>query len=318
MRMPFALAALILWPAAMFADCFLPAQVSSVVYVISGTQILEFDEAGNFKLAFGGTGTGPGQFLLPSGITVSNDSGRVYVTDALLNRVQVFDACGRLLSPYTSTATQIGSTGTAPGFLYHPYGIFASDALWIADTGNNRVEAFSQTGQFLFAFGSLGGGDGQFNAPTGVSTYGLTLWVTDTGNNRVQQFTVNLAPDNITPVSVTFAGKFGTLGRGAGQFNGPFGIVAGPDGAWVADSLNSRVQLFAPTATFVKSIGPFSYPSPYGLALDFMGLWTVDYNTNTVTLFNPTTGVAILTFGNGPGLLFHPTYIAVGLISGFV
>jgi DNA-binding beta-propeller fold protein YncE len=284
---------------------------------------LEFDEAGNFKLAFGTAGNGPGQFQLPSGIVVSNDSGRVYVSDALLNRVQVFDACGNLLPPYSSSSTQIGSTGTAPGFLYQPYGL-ATDSgfsFWVADTGNNRVQAFEQAGPFLFAFGTLGGGNGQFNAPTGVAISGNTLWVTDTGNSRVQEFTITFAQDGFTPTALTFVRKFGSLGNGNGYFNGPFGIVPAVDQSgdiWVADSLNQRVLQFSSTGTFINAITGFSYASPYGLALDAVGLWTVDYNTNTVTVFNPSTGAKILSFGNGPGLLFHPTYIAVGLISGYV
>jgi len=309
------LAALAICPFGLFGSCTLPAQVSSVVYVISGTNILEFDESGNFKLQFGGTGTGPGQFELPSGITVSNDTGRVYVTDAILNRIQVFDACGNLLSPYGSTALQIGSTGTGPGFLYQPYGItvFGSN-LWVADTGNNRIVVFSQTGAFLFQTGSLGGGNGQFNAPTSLTATD-TLWVSDTGNNRIQQFSVTTNLNTLTPTGVTFLQKFGTYGYGSGQFRGPFGIASnGPD-VWVADSQNQRVQEFTSSGAFVGNIGPFSYPSPYGIAMDAAGIWTVDYNTNQVILFSPT-GTKLLSFG--AGLLFHPTYIAVGLISGDV
>ena len=63
----FVLAALAVCPAHRLRGCTLPAQVSSVVYVISGTQILEFHESGNFKLAFGGTGTGPGELNFRSG-----------------------------------------------------------------------------------------------------------------------------------------------------------------------------------------------------------------------------------------------------------
>ena len=112
------LAALTSFPAFSPGACVVPTQfISEVVYVINGTNILEFDTSGNFILQFGGTGSGPGQFQLPSGITVDGN-GRVWVTDALLNRVQEFDSCGVLLRGF-------GFTGSAPGFLYQPYGIAA-------------------------------------------------------------------------------------------------------------------------------------------------------------------------------------------------
>jgi tripartite motif-containing protein 71 len=315
----FVVGALALCPSRLVADCVVPVQPSQVVYVISGTQILEFDESGNFKVKFGGTGTGPGQFLLPSGIVVSNDSGRVYVTDALLNRIQIFDACGKLLSPYGSTALQIGSTGTAPGFLYHPYGITVGEGgnLWVADTGNNRIQVFSQAGAFLFSMGGLGGGNGQFNAPTSL-TFGNGLWVSDTGNNRIQLFNIAYGdPNSFAPTSATFVQKFGSYGNGNGQFRGPFGIVSDGPHVWVADSQNQRVQEFTSGGAFLGQISPFSYPSPYGITLDGAGIWTVDYNTNQVILYSPS-GTKLLSFGSGPGLLYHPTYIAVGLISGYV
>jgi tripartite motif-containing protein 71 len=304
-------------PSGLFADCIVPVQPQQVVYVISGNEILEFDEAGNFKVRFGGTGTGPGQFLLPSGIVVSDDSGHVFVTDALLNRIQIFDACGKLLPPYGSGAMQIGSTGTGPGFLYQPYGITVDQFknLWVADTGNNRIEVFNQSGAFLFQMGGLGGGDGQFNGPTSLTFWGSSLWVSDTGSNRIQEF--NVAYSGLAPTSATFVQKFGTYGNGNGQFRGPFGIVSDGTHLWVADSQNQRIQEFTSGGAFLGQISPFSYPSPYGITLDGAGIWTVDYNTNQVILYSPN-GTKILSFGDAPGLLFHPTYIAVGLISGYV
>ena len=82
-----------------------------MVYVVSGTRIEAFNSTnGAFLFQFGGTGTGPGQFQLPSGIAVNNNTGNVWVTDALLNRVQEFSSNGTFLM-------QFGSTGKGPGFL---------------------------------------------------------------------------------------------------------------------------------------------------------------------------------------------------------
>ena len=132
----------------------------------------------------------------------------------------------------------------------------------------------------------------------------------------MQEFSISYGnPDVLTPAGVTFVAAFGSYGNGNGQFRGPFGIVSDGSNVWVADSLNQRIQEFTLQGAFAGAIGPFTYPSPYGLALDGAGLWAVDYNANQVKLFSPS-GVPLLSFGQG--LLYHPTYIAVGLISGYV
>jgi hypothetical protein len=284
---------------------------------------LEFDQFGDFILQFGGTGSGPGQFQLPSGIW-ANNVGNLYVTDAVLNRVQKFDSCGHLV-------LQFGTTGTAPGFLDGPYGVTVDSFgyFWVADTGNNRVQAFDYTGAFVTQIGGLGGGNGQFDAPVGITVNATalqiasgesTLFVADTGSNRIQEFNITYSPSPAYFPSVAFNLKFGSHGNGNGQFNGPFGIVTDGVSVWVADSFNQRIQQFSVAGVFVQTFGgPFSYASPFGVGLPFggiaVGLWAVDYNLNTVTLYS-SAGAVILTFGvtgGGPGQLFHPTYIACGL-----
>jgi tripartite motif-containing protein 71 len=310
-RTPLRAGCLLLGMLAMIAPSHASVNTTTVEYVVSGTRIEAFDSTGAFLLQFGGTGTGPGQFQLPSGITVDN-TGNVWVTDAILNRVQKFSSTGTFL-------LQFGSTGKAPGFLYQPYGI-ATDLVgnvWVADTGNNRLQQFGPTGAFLQQYGGLGGGDGQFNTPVGIAIdVANGISVADTGNNRIQQLAVVLGGPGVAS-SVSFSRKFGNYGNGNGQFRGLGGIAADSNlNVWAADSLNQRIQEFAFGGTFVRSVlGPFSYPSPYGVAADGAGnIWAVDYNTNQVLEFNGVTGAKILTFGTtggGPGQLYHPTYIAV-------
>ena len=159
-----------------------------VEYVISNNwTIKQFGSSGVYYLQFGGPGTGNGQFMLASGIAVDPNTYNVWVSDALLNRVQEFDYNGNYI-------TQFGSTGTAPGKLYQPYGLTVdtSSNVWVADTGNNRIQEFTSAGAFVQSFGSLGGAPGQFNVPVGISTGSVpNLWVSDTGNNRIQVFTLN-------------------------------------------------------------------------------------------------------------------------------
>lgn len=277
--------------------------------IISGTRIEVFDPTGAFQFQFGGTGTGNGQFMLPSGVTIDS-SGNIWVTDAALNRIQEFDSHGNYLQKF-------GTTGRSPGQLYQPYGI-ALDSygnVWVADTGNNRLEEFSATGAFLEAVGGLGGLNSQFNGPVGIAIDSANnIWVADTGNYRIQKFSSTGSAG--TASTVNFLLKFGSFGNGNNQFRSPYTVSIDHSGdAWVADSLNQRIQEFDSSGNFIKTVlGPFSYPSPYGVAVDASGdVWAVDYNANRVLEFNGSTGAKTLTFGTtggGPGQLIQPTYIA--------
>jgi DNA-binding beta-propeller fold protein YncE len=51
-----------------------------------------FDAAGRFAYAFGGSGSGPGELLLPAGVAVAG--GRAFVADSQNGRVQAFDLAG--------------------------------------------------------------------------------------------------------------------------------------------------------------------------------------------------------------------------------
>ena len=59
--------------------------------------------------------------------------------------------------------------------------------------GNNRVQRFTSNGLFVFTWGSLGSGPGQFQHPTGMTVQYPSgkVFVADTGNSRIQEFDNN-------------------------------------------------------------------------------------------------------------------------------
>ena len=187
-------------------------------------RVIVFDRTGKIVRTIGRRGTGPGKLLSPSalaiagdtvyvgdtgngriarfslqggylgsagqfnairGIAVSPDGSRVYASDAGTNHVYVQSATG------ADTGVQFGRSGSSPGRLRSP-GEIALDAagnLWVADRGNNRVQAFAPDGTLLTAFGERGTAPGQFMDPAGltVDCRGVVT-VADTDNNRVQSF----------------------------------------------------------------------------------------------------------------------------------
>ena len=60
---------------------------------------------------------------------------------------------------------------------------------YVVDTWNQRIQVFDASGTFLFKFGSLGSGDGQFDSPWGVAVDASgKIYVTDVFNRRIQVF----------------------------------------------------------------------------------------------------------------------------------
>jgi hypothetical protein len=62
--------------------------------------------------------------------------------------------------------------------------------VYVADTGNHRIQKFDTDGTYLTEWGSNGTGNGEFNEPGSliVDPSG-TIHVADTGNHRIQKFT---------------------------------------------------------------------------------------------------------------------------------
>ncbi len=85
----------------------------------------------------------------------------------------------------------IGSNGTANGQFINPHSI-AIDVvgfLYVADTGNDRIQKLTTSGTFVSKIGSAGTTAGKFNAPRGIATdENKNIYVADTDNNRIQKF----------------------------------------------------------------------------------------------------------------------------------
>ena len=88
-----------------------------------------------FVRTWGSWGTGPGQFVYPRGVAVSNTGSAVYVVDGENHRVQKFGPTGQHKLTW-------GGYGTAAGQFSSPSGI-AVDSMGyvdVVDTWNNRIQ----------------------------------------------------------------------------------------------------------------------------------------------------------------------------------
>jgi 6-bladed beta-propeller len=136
----------------------------------------------------------------------------------------------------------ISEVGSDPGQTLQPGGLatdFKTGRLYVADTGNNRIQVFDENGAFVKAFGKNGSGPGQFEEPRSIAVDNSAspangdVYVVDSGNSRIQRF----GPEG------EFKLAFGSKGSGEGQLNfdaGPVLVGVGPGGVvYVVDNLKA-------------------------------------------------------------------------------
>jgi len=128
----------------------------------------------------------------PGGIAIDNENRFVYVADAELDQVLVYDADPpyKFLRAIGTPDTQHKST--APGDFAKPTNVAVDEDgnLYVSDTWNDRIEEFDADGNFIRTFGKAGDGPGYFARPKGIAIDSDGhVWVADGSQDRVQVFT---------------------------------------------------------------------------------------------------------------------------------
>lgn len=236
----------------------------------AGSEAFEYDAADNLTKASGSTFSydAANQLEQGVGVTFSYDKEGER-TKETPSRLPVY-------------SSQFGSSGTGNGQFSGPTGIAVgpNGHIWVADTGNNRIQHFDSEGKFVSQFGATGSGNGQFKKPYGLAVSSEErIWVTDKENNRVQQFNAE----------GKYLSQIGTLGSGTGQFSSPSGLAVGSSGhIWVADTGNKRVQEFNKAGEYVTKFGEAGsglgqFNNPVGVVNSIESkAWVTDSTNNKV------------------------------------
>lgn len=238
----------------------------------------------------------------PYGVWKQGD--KLYVSDTTAPALTILDL-------KKATVTDIGKKGE--GQLSSPVGVTvdADGAIYVTDTGDHSVKAYSKEGKIRWQKVSLGEAGGKLNRPGGISlTPTGELLVLDTGNKRG----VLLSKD----------GAF--IKEMCRNMKDPFALPV-PANVWVekngdfiiSDPLSARVHIFNSTGGYVSGFGEQGDSAGYlarprGAATDSDGhIYVVDAVFSRVQIFNRQ-GELFLDFaspGQGPGELSLPAGIFI-------
>jgi DNA-binding beta-propeller fold protein YncE len=202
------------------------------------------------------------------------------------------------VDPYAENEFQLapvlsfGESGAAPGALLRPRNIAlaADGTIYVADSGNNRIQVFSPEGEYLYGWGTAGSEASQFSEPWGIAVDDEFVYVADTWNHRIQKF-------SLTGELVHVFGASGSPAAGetgGGLFYGPRDIIVLADGnLLISDTGNKRLQLFDPDGNFLQSIGSEGsqigqFKEPVGLGASPEGnIYVADTWNGRIQQFTP-------------------------------
>ncbi|MFH1386781.1 MAG: NHL repeat-containing protein [bacterium] len=249
-----------------------------------------------------------------------------------------------LVTPTLEFVKEIGMPGSGERQFYYPQDIKVAAIgdietglgdLFIADTGNNRIERVSEDGRFVYQFGGFGMATGKFNTPWGVAVdFNYRLYVSERDGDRVQLFdirgnflnTVGAGEYNFKTLrdpagmdvdqlgnlyladsgndrvlkfdsSGNFAAETGGFGLGLGFLNRPMDVAVDRDRSYfIADTGNNRIQKFDQNDRGVSIIGDGILNAPQSVALDEQFLYVADTGNNRICIFAKS-GELVLDFG---------------------
>lgn len=239
-----------------------------------------------FIRVIGGAGDQPGQLRSPEGIS-TDPRGNIYVADTGNNRIQKFDANGKLLN-------FIGGFGWDSEQFQRPVDICAENGLdvYVADYENRRIERYDKDLNWILSiYSNLRVEDRlRFGFPNSVSlSIHGDLFIVDSDNKRVLKFNSMRQPVQ----------SFGDFDWGEGALSEPQKIhVSRDDQVFVSDrGDHGRVMVYDYYGNFLSEIGSDKLKAPDGLYVSSSGyLFVADTDQDQVFVFEAT-GRFVAAFG---------------------
>ena len=246
----------------------------------NGNCVTILDNEGKKVKSFGGEGgSGSVKFSSPRGVAITPDNFILVSEES--HRIQKISMDG-------DRVASVGWYARGRRQFNDPAGIAISPItgqVYIADSGNDRIQVLNPDLTFSHSFGKKGSANGQFKEPSGIAidSQGL-VYVADYGNHRIQKFTPN----------GKFVAQFGSKDSGPGHLKYPCGITidtAGTGLVYVSVKGNNRVSVFTSDGVFVSSFGSKGsnidqFNFPLGLRLDKKGfLYVCDFFNDRLVIY---------------------------------
>ncbi|MCA9331422.1 fibronectin type III domain-containing protein, partial [Candidatus Saccharibacteria bacterium] len=236
------------------------------VYVGGPGKVQKFTPEGSYVSSIGSQGEGSGQFLAANGITF-DASDNMFVLDGSDNMEPGFRAITKFAVDGTVLA-RWGERGCAEGQFSKGMGAIVSDGSYIyaLDTGCSRIQKFDVSGNFIATWG----------------------WGVDDGSAALQVCTSGC--------------QAGISGSGVGQLGSTaMGIYLDGSSLYVADSSNSRIQVFDTSGGYANAwgsagSGPGQFNMPTDITKVGTTLYVIEAFNNRVQSFT-TTGSPIAVWG---------------------
>ena len=152
---------------------------------------------------------------------------------------------------FHSSVIATGKLGSDAGKFYYPRGVAIHEdthQIFVTNYSNDRVEIFSETGEFLCQLGV-----GQLSEPNGIATHGDSLYVSCEGDDTVSKFSLT---------EMWHVRRIGGYGSDNGQFYLPSLLTTDPIGR-VADTGNNRICIHDPDLNHLRNITHESMVGPW-------------------------------------------------------
>ena len=148
---------------------------------------------------------------------------------------------------YTTCHTPVvatGRQGEAPGELFIPQCVAIHEEthqIFVGNNGRDRVEIFSETGEFISQLGV-----GQLSFPYGIAIHGDSLYVSCRDDHTVSQFSL---------IEMCHAKRIGGEGSNNGQFKHPRQLTTDLIGrVFIADYYNDIICIHDPDLNHLHNI----------------------------------------------------------------
>ena len=214
---------------------------------------------------------------------------------------------------YTTCHTSVvatGKEGRAPGELYHPEGVAIHEEIhqiFVANGYNDRVEMFSETGEFISQLSV-----GHLSDPSGIAIHGDSLYVSCWGDHTVCQFSL---------IEMCHVRRIGSYGSNNGRFNSPRQVTTDLIGhVFITDCDNDRICIHNPDLNHLRDISHPSMSRPSDVKVSRDCLYVLCPYNNPCMLVLTLEGDmlhSLITCGEGMDVL-RPYFFCVDPLSNFV